>query len=268
MCEIKRGRLAGADIKRFVMGGNAIFTIQNPKTGGRFTFKVNKPEDAKTDDFRFVALLGGPDNTSDYRYLGTIGRGRFYHGKKSRISKGAPSAKAFAWFFERLGNPSALDNIEVYHEARCGACGRKLTVPESVQTGFGPDCAAARGIAMAKKPRKAKAKKADPLVEGAKLAAKTAKTMAEIEAEEAARESYKDAMAASDDRARPAETAKERAKAEAARLKAAGDDQADWRDIAIHEANRASTGVEKAAKALSGTTTSLDDLRSQFRVSP
>ena len=31
--------------------------------------------------------------------------------------------------------------LEVWHEGRCGRCGRKLTTPQSVETGFGPVCA-------------------------------------------------------------------------------------------------------------------------------
>ena len=32
------------------------------------------------------------------------------------------------------------DYIELWHEGRCGKCGRVLTVPTSISTGFGPDC--------------------------------------------------------------------------------------------------------------------------------
>ena len=31
--------------------------------------------------------------------------------------------------------------VEVWHEGICGRCGRKLTVPESVERGLGPECA-------------------------------------------------------------------------------------------------------------------------------
>jgi hypothetical protein len=30
--------------------------------------------------------------------------------------------------------------LEVWHEGRCGRCGRALTVPESVERGIGPEC--------------------------------------------------------------------------------------------------------------------------------
>jgi hypothetical protein len=34
----------------------------------------------------------------------------------------------------------------VWHEGRCGRCGRKLTVPESIESGFGPECASILGL--------------------------------------------------------------------------------------------------------------------------
>jgi hypothetical protein len=30
---------------------------------------------------------------------------------------------------------------KVHHEGRCGRCGRTLTVPESIESGIGPECA-------------------------------------------------------------------------------------------------------------------------------
>jgi hypothetical protein len=72
---------------------------------------------------------------------------RYVPGKKSRIGPDAPSAKAFAWLFPKLAAGAKLDDlVELYHEGRCGRCGRTLTVPESVATGFGPNCAAELGV--------------------------------------------------------------------------------------------------------------------------
>jgi hypothetical protein len=33
-----------------------------------------------------------------------------------------------------------MPNLEIWHEGRCGRCGRKLTVPESIHNGYGPEC--------------------------------------------------------------------------------------------------------------------------------
>jgi hypothetical protein len=80
----------------FVLSGKAVFTLLNPLTGNRFTFKVSrssrKPE---TSPFRFVSVLTG--SSEDYHYLGLISDdGKFRHGFKSKIGRDAPSARAFA----------------------------------------------------------------------------------------------------------------------------------------------------------------------------
>ena len=43
-----------------------------------------------------------------------------------------------------------LARFEFRHEGRCGRCGRALTVPESIDTGFGPHCAAEMGVPWTK----------------------------------------------------------------------------------------------------------------------
>jgi hypothetical protein len=130
-------QLQGPAIETFVLAGNAIFTLSNPNTGGRFTYRVRASK--RDPSLRLVSVLTGPDNSSDYTYLGLVnGEGRFFHGKKSTIASDAPSVKAFAWFWNHVENPAPAI---VQHEGRCGRCNRKLTVPESIATGLGPECA-------------------------------------------------------------------------------------------------------------------------------
>jgi Family of unknown function (DUF6011) len=62
-------------------------------------------------------------------------------GQKSRVGREAPSAKAFDWAWRALTKGTMPANLEVWHEGRCGRCGRKLTVPESIARGIGPECA-------------------------------------------------------------------------------------------------------------------------------
>jgi hypothetical protein len=124
---------------QFALAGNATFTLQSLKTGTRFTFKVRVAEN--NDTMHFVSVLVGPDNCNDYRYFGFIRRGVFFHGgQKAKIGAEAPSVKAFKWFWEHSANGKATPQLEVSHEGRCGRCGRALTVPESIRSGFGPEC--------------------------------------------------------------------------------------------------------------------------------
>lgn len=130
------------DVTRFMYAGNASFTVVSNATGVRFTFKVRAKEVEGGTTLHFVSVLTGSDNESDYTFLGTIfNRSNFRHGARSSIGVNAPSAKAFAWFFRNVAGGGMLQGATVHHEGRCGRCGRKLTVPESIQTGLGPECA-------------------------------------------------------------------------------------------------------------------------------
>jgi hypothetical protein len=124
---------------RFILAENAVFTVENTATGNRFTFKVRKPDDTKP---HFVSVLTGPNNESDYSFLGTVFTPeRYLHGRRSRIAQDAPSAKAFEWLFRQLSAGHPLPpQVRVCHFGKCGRCGRTLTVPESVESGFGPEC--------------------------------------------------------------------------------------------------------------------------------
>ncbi len=137
---METGRLETVEaVREFVAAGNATFTLKSVKSGSRFTFKVKLSDDKRMS---FVSLLRGADNETDYSYLGLIRNGTYEHGRKSMISKDAPSAKAFAWLYSTV-MPSALipASLEIWHEGKCGRCGRKLTTPESVARGIGPECA-------------------------------------------------------------------------------------------------------------------------------
>ena len=126
---------------KFILAGNATFTVESKITGKRFTYKVNKLDDLEKDLW-FVGVLTGPDNNADYTYLGIIQNNRiFKRTAKSPISPDADSHKAFAWVWGKiLAGANIEKQASIYHEGRCGRCGRKLTVPESIKSGFGPEC--------------------------------------------------------------------------------------------------------------------------------
>lgn len=132
-------------VKQFILAGNALFTVRNAETGNRFTYRARVAKDdngdAQVSGPYFVQVLTGPENTSDYTYLGTIFHGeKYFHGRKSRIGEDAQSNRVFQWFFHHLNQNSLPDAIEVWHEGRCCVCGRTLTDPESIELGIGPVC--------------------------------------------------------------------------------------------------------------------------------
>ena len=138
---------------KFILAGKAIFTIRNRETGNRFTFKVSKAKNNGDRKYKkqawFVSVLTGPDNNVCYQFFGTIFKDEkevlsYNVSSKSRGKTGkiAISKSAFAWFFRRLNSTehSFPQNLEVFHAGRCGRCGRLLTVPESIKSGYGPEC--------------------------------------------------------------------------------------------------------------------------------
>jgi hypothetical protein len=132
--------------KEFILAGNAIISIKNTKTNNHFSFKVKKSDKKNDISPRFVSLLTGPDNSDwgSWTYMGMIfdkSLKTFTRTNKSRISADATSYKAFKWLTQWLESNSELPKtVEIWHEGRCGACGRKLTVPESIERGLGPEC--------------------------------------------------------------------------------------------------------------------------------
>lgn len=130
-----------AKIEPYVFAGKSIFTIQSKRTGTRFTFKVRAKKD--TPDVFHVSVLVTPDNVNGYEYIGSVNRTRgvYYHGKNAQIMYRAPSVQAFVWFYRKLREGGALDQMDFHPSGTCGRCGRVLTTPESIEAGLGPECA-------------------------------------------------------------------------------------------------------------------------------
>jgi len=133
--------------RAFMLAGRCTVTLVSKRTGTRFTFRISKPrpkfEGEVDNGFRFVSVLNGPDNTSQYAYFGFIRpNGIFFHGgAKAKVREDAPSSKAFAWAWQKLASGVLPDSMEIWHSGRCGRCGRRLTVPSSIASGLGPECA-------------------------------------------------------------------------------------------------------------------------------
>jgi len=133
-----------ADARAFALAGNATITLQSLSSGQHYTYKIQAPGTDTSmrigDDARFVKLLVDGDQ---WIYLGMIKEGGFVLTRASKLSEQAPAVKAIKFFFliQEL-HPQLI----VRHEGTCGRCGRKLTHPESIDRGIGPDCAAIMGI--------------------------------------------------------------------------------------------------------------------------
>lgn len=128
------GIIKHSDCINFIFAGNSTFTVLNTKTQNRFTFKVRK---AKDSDVYFVKVLTSPDI---YQFIGSVLKNSFKYSKKSKISIDAQSIVVFQYILNKLLTDNLDSCVEIWHEGKCGKCGRQLTVPESIEIGIGPEC--------------------------------------------------------------------------------------------------------------------------------
>jgi len=119
----------------FIFAGKSIFTCKNVETGKRFTFGVRKH---KKDEIYFVSVLSSPDI---YTFIGSIRKDTNYkHSLKSTVTEDAQSVDVFDYIIRSLRVDKLPKIVQIWHEGKCGKCGRRLTVPESIESGIGPQC--------------------------------------------------------------------------------------------------------------------------------
>jgi hypothetical protein len=133
--------------------GKARFTLVSHKTGDRFTYEFRSAAMNREQNWTpmnqdrtlfFIKVLTAPDM---YSYLGTM-RGnhesmiyQFARSKASKIHASSPSYIAIQWFIHHVFVNGVMPcNVDLLFSSNCGRCGRELTVPESIKSGFGPEC--------------------------------------------------------------------------------------------------------------------------------
>lgn len=146
-----------AEIKRFALAGKATLTFESHKSGDHFTYQINKADDA-SNLLYFVGLLTGPNNETDFTYIGILSDRNGYAlklTKKSKLPATAKPVAAFNWVWNDVLANREPRCVTVHHEGSCGRCGRTLTTPESIDRGIGPECAKVMGL-IEPKPRRSR----------------------------------------------------------------------------------------------------------------
>ena len=129
----------------FILAGRSYVTLKSAATGTHYTYRVTKADSRNPDkELWFVALLTAPEI---YTYMGVIKQepdvkpDRLHRTTKSRIMPDAPGWKAFDWVIGKLFYEDRIpEQLEVWHDGRCGRCARQLTHPDSIERGIGPEC--------------------------------------------------------------------------------------------------------------------------------
>lgn len=117
----------------FVTAGKAVLTLRSEKTGTRFTYRVRKSRDGGA---YFVSYRTGPS----YEYMGMIKNDALSTTARSAVTTSDVEFRAFRFAWSNLVSGKIGDQLEIWHEGRCGRCGRALTDPESIERGIGPEC--------------------------------------------------------------------------------------------------------------------------------
>lgn len=140
---------------RFFTAGRAVFTVANNK-GQHYTYRIGRNSDKKP---LFVGLLTGPNNESDYTYMGILSTKEipFQSQKatvlpinedvqlklteKSKYTAETTPVKVLRWAIGQvIAGKTLPDGYSIQHEGKCCRCGRTLTTPDSVSRGWGPEC--------------------------------------------------------------------------------------------------------------------------------
>ena len=135
---------------KWVRAGRALFTVSNPK-GERYTFRValGKANEKYPKASFFVGLLTGPNNEDDYTYMGVLTDDATLRlTKASKYPVDSAPVRVFSWVLRVITGAAALPpGYNIQHEGKCCRCGRTLTVPESIESEIGSECASKMGLA-------------------------------------------------------------------------------------------------------------------------
>lgn len=111
------------------------YTYETTTAHRTFRLRTQALDDPFMPGRQIIAYLNGPDNERDYVKFGHIqpsdGTLKVWKKHEDRVTL---VKDAHAFMADPHG-PNVLASIACY------ACGRKLTVPESVHNGYGPECA-------------------------------------------------------------------------------------------------------------------------------
>lgn len=123
------------EVQTHVFGGRAHLSIVSKKTNAHFTYRIVQFK------YQFLYAVWVRVNTK-YMYLGT------WNNKERKFiwnaNKGIPREwkryKAFLWVMGFVFNNIMPSDVFIYRDERCRACGKRLTNPQSIKFGIGPEC--------------------------------------------------------------------------------------------------------------------------------
>lgn len=132
-------------IRKFILGGDAHFTIAQDATSGKPSYQVKyRVKNNGNDTCWFVSteLTSDNDLYTDGKHLvyqGYLKRNLSFNiGAKGVEDYNQQAINGLLWVLQHSDNLPSV--VHIYHHGRCSACGRKLTDAESLRCGLGPTC--------------------------------------------------------------------------------------------------------------------------------
>jgi len=124
------------DIKRYILSGNATFSVKNTQTGKEMFFQVCQPS---IDSPYFVRAK---NDAGEYVYVGTIFQdGQFKVTDKSAFHADSPTSKTAIWIFPEIINLKPLpQNVVFYKSNCCCICGNQMKAKKDLETGYESNC--------------------------------------------------------------------------------------------------------------------------------
>lgn len=140
-----------------LQAGKARFTLIDNTGKRRWSFQVTKLQPREEYGSGYygtpapvfvVGVLTGSDNTRHYSYLGTMrtfGPVAVRTTAKSKFAESSVQYRAANWALKHMLNNDHEQilnkGFEVKWAGTCARCGRVLTVPSSIDSRLGPECA-------------------------------------------------------------------------------------------------------------------------------
>ena len=138
---LTRKSITPEQFRNFIFAGRSVFTLENSETGNYITFKVKQiKKNYKEVPGQFAIeckSLGDKDH--GYKFLGFVDLNERKF-KKRYWDANFVGFKTWVWILKNLERLEDFTKLAIYHEGRCCKCGMPLTVPESIDSGIGPDC--------------------------------------------------------------------------------------------------------------------------------
>ena len=130
------------DAKRYISAGKAVFTLETTKYDEGYTYKfVHDKKDKCVYRFKVYRMFGN-DNENDYTFIGLYYSDTGTYKSKADKANKPMYDRLIAAFLRMIHSDTEqwYNTCKFYKSKLCAVCGRRLTTPESIERGIGPEC--------------------------------------------------------------------------------------------------------------------------------